>query len=101
MTEPPKSSETVVPLAWTLFERGYDAHERHHFDEAERLWKVSASMGEPHAMLSLGHLLCDLNRSREAVSWYRRAVDIGLPQAAWSLAMHYIPLRQMRRYRYW
>jgi TPR repeat protein len=90
-----------MPLAWILFVRGNEALGRHHFDEAERLFKASASMGEPHAMDSLGTLLCRLGRLQEGIKWYRHAVEAGLPQAAWNLAMHYVPLGQNRRYRYW
>ena len=92
----------VVPLAESLWERAYYAEERGHFDEAERLLRQSAAMGNMSAMSSLANLLDDrLHCPQEAVHWYKRCVAAGDASAAWNLAMHYIPLGQRRLYRYW
>jgi len=59
-------------------------------------------MGYVSAMNSLATLLDDhLDHGQEALTWYKRAVTAGDSTAAWNLAMHYVPLRQKRLYRYW
>lgn len=58
-------------------------------------------MGEANAMDSLATLLDETDHPEEAIYWYKRAVEAGNSTSAWNLAMHYIPLKQKRLYRYW
>jgi TPR repeat protein len=93
--------QKVVPLAGSLWERGDRAWDRGHLGEAERLFKLAATMDHVVSMNSLATLLDELDRPREATRWYKRAVAAGHAMAAWNLAMHYVPLGQKRWYRHW
>jgi hypothetical protein len=91
----------IVPLSESVWERAHHAWDRGHLDEAEKLFRSAISMGETGAIDSFATFLDDSNRKREAVLMYKRAVAAGNGMSAWNLAMHYIPLGQKRRYRYW
>ena len=100
MTRSIYARRKVVPLPGSLWERGDRAWDRGHLDEAERLFKLAAAMGDHVSMNSLGKLFDDLRRPEDAVRWYKRAVVAGSAIAAWNLAMNYVPLGQRRWYRY-
>jgi len=95
------TDDRVVPLAERLWARGDNAWDRGHLDEAERLFRSAAEMGDPSAMDSLATLLDETRRPDEAVVWYERALAAGNQTTAWNLAMHYVPLRNMDLYRHW
>jgi hypothetical protein len=95
-------SDKVLPLAESAWARAHHAWERGHLDEAEKLFRSAIAMGEVEAMDGLATMLDDIpGRKREAVLLYKRSVASGKAMSAWNLAMHYIPLGQPKRYRYW
>ena len=94
----------IVDLNDELLRQAFDAWDRGHLDTAVHLYERLARLGNSDAMINLANMLDDCVQPRDplgAIFWYMRGFRYGHQSAAWNLAMHYIPRRNHRWFRFW
>lgn len=67
----------------------YHHHVTQKRDEAERLYKLAADLGNANAAFNLGMLLYEHKDQGAAVDWFQRAAAAGDDRATFSLAVHH------------
>ena len=72
-------------VAWSDFEKGFQAYERGDFNTAYREWRPAADKGDPYAQHMLGFLYANGRgvplKPGETAQWIGRAADAGYPDA--------------------
>ncbi len=80
-------------VAWSDFEKGFQAYERGDFNTAYREWRPAADKGDPYAQHMLGFLYANGRgvplKPGETVKWWRRAADQGFAPAQYTLGSLY------------
>ena len=88
-------------VLWSLADEAEDGER---YDDAERLFLEAAQLGNILSMNRLARLYDDVFQPAlpdRAIYWYVRAFRAGEDNAAWDLAMHYVPRANHRWYRFW
>ena len=72
-------------VAWSDFEKGFQAYERGDFNTAYREWRPAADQGFAPAQYTLGSLYREglgvKHNPKKAAQWIGRAADAGYPDA--------------------
>jgi TPR repeat protein len=87
-----------------IWYRAAELEELGKIEEAVKLYRRGARLGNLGSMINLASLLDDQispPKPREAIYWYKRGIKAGDSTAAFNFAMHYRNLRQRRWYVHW
>jgi TPR repeat protein len=85
-----------------LWRLGAEYEDLGDIDRAVKAYTKASLLGDPSAQSNLANILDDkLNRPKEAVYWYKKAINSGYSVAALNLAIHYKNLKSRRWYIYW
>lgn len=97
--------ESCTSTAWDLFETGYELQELGRHDAAFEFHIQAARSGIPEAQVCVANFYVDgsgVGRDvRAAADWYKRAAQLGLPEAAYNLALLHKGQGRHRWYRHW
>ena len=84
---------------------GCDFYENEALNEACTKFQIAARLGNPEAQVNLANMLASgegvKKDFKKAVYWYKKAVKLGMPEAAYNLAIAYRQQQNITWFKFW